>query len=136
MHWARLACVSILNGISSTGFRPVERIAEKEEGKDAERFDFSVSIHSVSGQKADEAYSYCAGTFGWRNGTAGHWVVSNKRAQSGENDCGLRSNKFDRGARGQECIVAGGLDVTSDYYIAIKSHSADGFEVGDIVDAH
>lgn len=119
--------------------------SEKEEGKDAERFDFSVSIHSVSGQKADEAYSYCAGTFGWRNGTAGHWVVAaraNKRAQSGENDWPMgyvRTNSIvvpEGKTLGHALhVVAGGLDVTSDYYIAIKSHSADGFEVGDIVDA-
>ncbi len=135
-----------------TGYRVPDWVNEacgtdcfkKEEGKDAERFDFSVSIHTVKGGTTDETQLYCAGTFGWRNGTAGHWVVAarpDKLARSAENDWPLgyvRTNSVvvpEGRALGQALhVVAGGLDASADYYIAIKTHAADGFEVGDTVD--
>ena len=118
--------------------------SKHEEGKDAERFDFSVAVHSVGlDGKVNPQARYCAGTYGWRNGTAGQWVVAARRdrlAQSPESDWPpgfVRTNSIVVPTAGTPShalhVVTGGLEKGSEYTVAIKADSLQGLDVGDLI---
>ncbi|MDP6947013.1 MAG: hypothetical protein QF464_22885, partial [Myxococcota bacterium] len=103
-----------------------------------------MSIYRVGADDAlAESPAFCAGTYGWRNGAAGHWVVAARRGKStriGESDWPegfLRVNSVlvpESGVKAHDLhVVAGGLAPDGKYVVAIKHDSARGFQIGDTV---